>query len=115
MHRDANGRKYFYTNTADQANGQYHRWERQLELRGAIIPENALILYQTDIGRIGTGMQQGTRGYWMEQGLDSSTEVMDLNTRYPAGGREHSTETVISKFSPQLRSNIKIHREYLTS
>jgi hypothetical protein len=51
----------------------------------------------------------------MEKGLDISTEVLDLNTRYPAGGREHPTETVISKFNPQLRSNIDIHRKYLTS
>ena len=91
MHRDASGRRYFYTNTADQANGQYHRWERQLELREAIIPENALILYQTDIGRIGPGMQQATMGYWMEQGSDSSTEVLDLDTRYPAGEREQQS------------------------
>jgi len=115
MHRDASGHRYFYTNTADQANGQYHKRERQLGLREAITPENALILYQTDIRRIGLGMQQGTRGYWLEKGSDTSIEVLDLDTRYPAGEREHPTETVISKFSPHLRSNIKIHREYLIS
>ena len=60
-------------------------------------------------------MQQGTKGYWMEKGSDTSTEVLDLDTRYPAGEREHPTETVISKSNPQLRFNIKIHRKYLIS
>ena len=45
MHQDASGRRYFYTNTADQANGHHHRWDRQLEPPGAIMPDNALILY----------------------------------------------------------------------